>query len=270
MTCAVASVLLAGVLVAPLLRRRGSVVDAEQQIVRQDRRGGLARSGADIALLVLAGLGVWQLRAYRSPVDERARHGSTPCSSRAPALLLLAGAVLALRLLPRSRASGSGWRRAAGRSSPRSPRGRSADGRAARRGRCCCSRSRWRSARSPSRSSARGGPPRGTRRTSGGTDVRLERLDGSGIEQAGAVDASPACRLSARSRPGVPMGRSATSPARAGAVGEPPRVDTAQAEGCCAAGAHRLEAITIPPPPRPRAASRSLATLQAHGRRPGL
>lgn len=100
-TCAVAALLLAGVLLLPLLRRRGSVVEAEQQLVRQDRRGALARSGADLAILVLAGLGIWQLQGYRSPVLAGTGPARIdPVLVTAPALLLLAGAVLALRLLP--------------------------------------------------------------------------------------------------------------------------------------------------------------------------
>jgi hypothetical protein len=99
-TCAVSSFVLAAVLLAPLLRRRGSVVDAEQRLVRQDRRGGLARSGADLALVALAGLAIWQLRTYRSPVTPSGASRLDPVLVAAPALLLLAGAVLALRLLP--------------------------------------------------------------------------------------------------------------------------------------------------------------------------
>ncbi|GEK21255.1 FtsX-like permease family protein [Cellulomonas xylanilytica] len=99
-TCAVSSFVLAGVLLGPLLRRRGSVVDAEQQLVRQDRRGALARSGADLALLGLAGVAVWQLSTYRSPVAATGATTLDPVLVAAPALLLLAGAVLALRLLP--------------------------------------------------------------------------------------------------------------------------------------------------------------------------
>lgn len=97
-TCVVASFVLAGVLLGPLLRRRGSVVDTEQQLVRQDRRGGLARSGVDLALVALAAVAVWQLQAYHSPVVAGAR--LDPILVAAPALLLLAGAVLALRALP--------------------------------------------------------------------------------------------------------------------------------------------------------------------------
>ncbi len=101
-TCGVVALLLAGVLLQPLLRRRGSAVEAEQQLVRQDRRGALARSGADVALLVLAGVGVWQLQGYRSPVLTEPGGGARidPVLVTAPALLLLAGAVLGLRVLP--------------------------------------------------------------------------------------------------------------------------------------------------------------------------
>lgn len=97
-TCVVSSFVLAGVLLGPLLRRRGSVVDTEQQLVRQDRRGGLARSGVDLALVAVAGVAVWQLQSYRTPVLAGAR--PDPILVAAPALLLLAGAVLALRALP--------------------------------------------------------------------------------------------------------------------------------------------------------------------------
>ncbi|WP_315095269.1 hypothetical protein, partial [uncultured Cellulomonas sp.] len=86
-TCVVSSFLLAAVLLGPLLRRRGSVVDAEQQLVRQDRRGGLARSGADLALVALAGLALWQLRAYRSPVAADGSARLDPVLVAAPALL---------------------------------------------------------------------------------------------------------------------------------------------------------------------------------------
>ena len=68
--------------------------------MRQDRRGGLARSGADLALLVLAGVAIWQLDSYRSPVSATGAAQLDPVLVAAPALLLLAGAVLALRLLP--------------------------------------------------------------------------------------------------------------------------------------------------------------------------
>lgn len=97
-TCALASLLLAAVLVAPLLRR----ADATQTRTRADRRGGAARSGADIALVALALVGLWQLRSYHSPVGSGGGLlGRTdPVLALAPALILLAGAVVALRLMP--------------------------------------------------------------------------------------------------------------------------------------------------------------------------
>ncbi|WP_029291743.1 FtsX-like permease family protein [Cellulomonas sp. HZM] len=94
--CALAALGLAAVLVAPLLRRRA--VDGEQPDARQDRRSTIARSGGDLALVLLAGVALWQLGAYRSPVGGAA--AVDPVLVLAPALVLLAGAVLALRLMP--------------------------------------------------------------------------------------------------------------------------------------------------------------------------
>ena len=62
------SLLFVAVLVSPLLRPGGTFVEREQQHSRQDRRTSLQTSGVDVALLVLAGLAYWQLRAYRSPL----------------------------------------------------------------------------------------------------------------------------------------------------------------------------------------------------------
>lgn len=97
-TCAAAALAFAGVLLVPLLRRPTSVVDAQQQQVRQDRRGALTRSGIDIALVALAGVGYWQLRTYHSPV--LGPDGIDPVLATGPALFLLAGAAIALRGVP--------------------------------------------------------------------------------------------------------------------------------------------------------------------------
>ncbi|QTE31160.1 ABC transporter permease [Pengzhenrongella sicca] len=97
-TCAGASLLFAAVLLGPLLRRSTSVADAEQQQVRQDRRGALTRSGLDVALVVVAAVAYWQLRQYQSPV--LASGGIDAVLVAGPALFLLAGAAVALRLLP--------------------------------------------------------------------------------------------------------------------------------------------------------------------------
>ncbi|CAM5790537.1 ABC3 transporter permease protein domain-containing protein OS=Cellulomonas persica OX=76861 GN=CPE01_17770 PE=4 SV=1 [Cellulomonas persica] len=99
LTCAVASLLLAGVLLAPSLRRRVSAVDSEQQEVRQDRKQALARSGVDLAVVVVAGVALWQLLRHGSPVLDGSG-GFDPLLVAAPALVLLAGGVLAGRVLP--------------------------------------------------------------------------------------------------------------------------------------------------------------------------
>lgn len=98
LACAAAATLFGVVLVAPLLRRTTSVVDAEQGQVRQDRRTVMTRSGIDVALVVLAVIAYLQLRQYRSPVLRTG--GVDPVLVVGPALFLLAGAAIALRVLP--------------------------------------------------------------------------------------------------------------------------------------------------------------------------
>jgi len=69
---------------------------------RPARSSQLQRAGGDLLLALLAGLAYWQLVEYGSPVvsDASGRLGVDPLLVLAPTLLLLAGAVLALRLFP--------------------------------------------------------------------------------------------------------------------------------------------------------------------------
>ncbi|HEU5159990.1 MAG TPA: ABC transporter permease [Streptosporangiaceae bacterium] len=75
---------------------------------RGARRGVLQRAGADVALAVVAALGVWQLVRYGRPVTEQAGQagengqalGVDPFIVAGPALALLAGAALVLRIVP--------------------------------------------------------------------------------------------------------------------------------------------------------------------------
>ncbi|MBC6461940.1 FtsX-like permease family protein [Actinomadura sp. HBU206391] len=71
---------------------------------RGERRGVLQRAGADLALLVVAALGVWQLTRYGGPVTATTETGTTagvdPFIVTGPALALLAGGLLVLRLVP--------------------------------------------------------------------------------------------------------------------------------------------------------------------------
>jgi hypothetical protein len=89
------------VLVAPLLRRSSNFVDAEQAKSRPGRRAAFQRSGLDLAVVVLAALAYWQLRSYRSPVlDGGGVAQVDPLLAAGPALALLAGGLVAVRLIP--------------------------------------------------------------------------------------------------------------------------------------------------------------------------
>lgn len=69
---------------------------------RGRRRDAIQRAGADLALVVLAGLAVWQLAHYGGPVTTTAASGLgfDPLIVAGPALALLAGGVMILRLVP--------------------------------------------------------------------------------------------------------------------------------------------------------------------------
>jgi hypothetical protein len=83
-----------------------SYVAARATRGRGDRRGAFQRAGADLALAVVAALGVWQLVRYGKPVTERAGPGGQgalgvdPFIVAGPALALLAGGALVLRVVP--------------------------------------------------------------------------------------------------------------------------------------------------------------------------
>jgi ABC-type antimicrobial peptide transport system permease subunit len=101
----VVAVIAAATLLAPGL---GDPAAARERSGRQAIVAGVSRAGLDIALLVLAGLAVWQLRQYSavSAAGVSAAGGNSgtagidPVIVLAPALALAAGAVITLRLLP--------------------------------------------------------------------------------------------------------------------------------------------------------------------------
>lgn len=99
-TAAGVALVLVTVIVSPLLRRGGSFVESEQMRARPSRRTAIQRSGLDVALLVLAGVAYWQLQTYRSPVGGGASLAIDPVLAVGPALALLAGALLCVRLVP--------------------------------------------------------------------------------------------------------------------------------------------------------------------------
>ena len=69
---------------------------------REGARGAAQRFGVDLALLILAGLAIWQLQAFGPQITAAGRRviGVDPLLVLAPAIGLFAGAVLALRVVP--------------------------------------------------------------------------------------------------------------------------------------------------------------------------
>jgi hypothetical protein len=86
-------------LTVPALRARRVAVAETQR--RLPLKSLAQRSRLDLALAGLSLLGYWQLRRYRGPLlEEDGRNELDPFLFAAPALLLLAGSLLALRLVP--------------------------------------------------------------------------------------------------------------------------------------------------------------------------
>ncbi|MGH3273653.1 MAG: FtsX-like permease family protein, partial [Streptosporangiaceae bacterium] len=89
-------------LALPSLQAARSFVQARASRGRQLARGLAQRAGIDLILVVAAGLAYWQLRRYGAPITEtvQGKLGLDPLLVAAPAIGLLAGAVVALRVIP--------------------------------------------------------------------------------------------------------------------------------------------------------------------------
>jgi FtsX-like permease family len=101
----VAAVACAAALTLPTLRGIAqSYVATASARGRGERRGLVQRAGLDLALVVIAALGIWQLSRYGAPVTTNTTSGGglgiDPFIVAGPALALLAGGVLMLRLVP--------------------------------------------------------------------------------------------------------------------------------------------------------------------------
>ncbi|GGL15149.1 hypothetical protein Sme01_16480 [Sphaerisporangium melleum] len=91
-------------LALPALRgARRTYVEEQAVRGRGERQGLMERAGGDIALLAVAALAIWQLQHYGAPVTETAQGdlGIDPLIITGPALALLCGGMLGLRLVPR-------------------------------------------------------------------------------------------------------------------------------------------------------------------------
>lgn len=91
------------VLTLPSLVSGGSPAGIRAALGRQVGRTMAQRLGIDLVLVVVALIALWQLRLYGAPLTRSARGvlGIDPLLVAAPAIGLLAGALLATRLVPR-------------------------------------------------------------------------------------------------------------------------------------------------------------------------
>lgn len=89
-------------LVVPAFLAARSFVDEEGRRSRAETRTIGQRLGIDVALLAVTLIGFWQLRLYGAPLTQTVQGtlGLDPLLVAAPAIGLLAGGVLALRVVP--------------------------------------------------------------------------------------------------------------------------------------------------------------------------
>jgi hypothetical protein len=88
--------------------RSGTVARSVAERGRAQERTLFHRAGIDLVLLAIAVVAYWQLRRYGAPIVEsvQGKIGIDPFLIAAPALGLLAGAVLALRVIPAAARAG--------------------------------------------------------------------------------------------------------------------------------------------------------------------
>lgn len=89
-------------LALPGLAAMGPLSGVRRAVGRQSQRTLPQRLGLDVALVAMAFIGLWQLQQYGAPLTRgmRGSLGVDPLLIAAPTIGLLAGAVLALRILP--------------------------------------------------------------------------------------------------------------------------------------------------------------------------
>ncbi len=89
-------------LVVPALPRIRSFAAIHGSVGRAETRTAGQRFGIDVALLAVAAIGLWQLRQYGAPLTRTVQGtlGIDPLLVATPAIGFLAGAVVALRIVP--------------------------------------------------------------------------------------------------------------------------------------------------------------------------
>jgi ABC-type lipoprotein release transport system permease subunit len=106
-----AGVVCLALLVLPAFLAARNFTSEERDLSRQETRTFGHRLGLDVALLVVSGIALWQLRLYGAPLTSTVQGslGFDPLLVAAPALGLLAGGILALRVLPLLAVVLEGW-----------------------------------------------------------------------------------------------------------------------------------------------------------------
>ena len=89
-------------LTLPALRTARSLAATHSKLSRGETSSIGQRIGLDVALLAIAGIGFWQLRHYGAPLTQTVQGtlGLDPLLVATPAIGLLAGAIVALRIVP--------------------------------------------------------------------------------------------------------------------------------------------------------------------------
>ena len=89
-------------LLLPALPTVRSFASVHGSVTRAETRSLGTRLGLDLALLAVAGLGLWQLRHYGAPLTRSVQGslGIDPLLVATPAIGFVAGAILALRVIP--------------------------------------------------------------------------------------------------------------------------------------------------------------------------
>jgi uncharacterized membrane protein len=98
----VAGIACVALLVLPATLAARGFAEEQGGLSRQETRTFGQRMGLDIALLAVTGIALWQLRLYGAPLTTTVRGslGLDPLLVAAPAIAMMAGGVVALRILP--------------------------------------------------------------------------------------------------------------------------------------------------------------------------
>ncbi len=102
LAAAAAGIVCVALLVLPAALAARGFATEQGELSRQETRTFGQRMGLDIALLAVTGIALWQLRLYGTPLTKTVQGslGLDPLLVAAPAIGLVAGGVLALRILP--------------------------------------------------------------------------------------------------------------------------------------------------------------------------